>query len=72
MILICLLILQEDTKIFINQDTKLFVSGERILFPAVVQNEKNRVTVAHDLACVQIEGQSIIDTLDVFDTVETE
>ncbi len=62
---------QEDTKIFINQDTKLFVSGERILFPAVVQNEKNRVTVAHDLACVQIEGQSIIDTLDVFDTVET-
>jgi hypothetical protein len=63
---------QEDTKIFINQDTKLFVSGERILFPAVVQNEKNRVTVAHDLACVKIEGESIIDTLDVFDDVETE
>jgi hydrogenase maturation factor HypF (carbamoyltransferase family) len=63
---------QEDTKIYINQDTKLFISGERILFPAVVQNEKNRVTVAHDLACVKIEGESIIDTLDVFDEVETE
>ena len=63
---------QKDTKLFINQDTKLFVSGERILFPALVKNKKNRVTVAHDLACVQIEEQSIIDSLDVFDTGETE
>ncbi len=63
---------QEDTKIFINQDTKLFVSGERILFPAVVQNNKNRVTVAHDLACVNVDGKSIIDSLEVFDDVSTE
>lgn len=63
---------QEDTKIFINQDTKLFLSGERILFPAQVQNNKCRVTVAHDLACVKVGEQSIIDALEVFDTVDTE
>jgi len=62
---------QSDTKIFINQDTKLFVSGERIVFPAVVPNDKSRVTVAHDLACVNVEGQSIIDSLEVFDSVDT-
>ena len=63
---------QEDTKIFINQDTKLFVSGERILYPAQVQSNKNRVTVAHDLACVKIDDKSIIDSLEVFDSVDTE
>ena len=62
---------QKDMKLFINQDTKLFVSGERILFPAQVQNNKNRVTVAHDLACVKVEEKSIVDDLEVFDTVDT-
>ena len=63
---------QEDTKIFINQDTKLFVSGERILYPAQVQSNKNRVTVAHDLACVKADDKSIIDSLEVFNSVDTE
>ncbi len=63
---------QKDTKIFINQDTKLFVSGERILFPAQVQSNKNRVTVAHDLACVKVDDKSIIDSLEVFDSVDTQ
>lgn len=63
---------QKDTKIFINQDTKLFVSGERILFPAQVQSNKDRVTVAHDLACVKVDDKSIIDSLEVFDAVSTE
>lgn len=63
---------QEDMKIFINQDKKLFVSGKRILFPAVVQSNKNRVTVAHDLACVKVGKQSVIDSLEVFDSVDTE
>jgi len=62
----------KDTKVFINQDTKLFVSGERIVYPAQVQSNKNRVTVAHDLACVKVEGKSIIDSLEVFDTVDTQ
>jgi len=62
---------QKDMKLFINQDTKLFVSGERILFPTQVQSNKNRVTVAHDLACVKVEEKSIIDALEVFDTVDT-
>ncbi len=62
---------QKDMKLFINQDTKLFVSGERILFPTQVQSNKNRVTVAHDLSCVKVEEKSIIDTLEVFDTVDT-
>ena len=63
---------QEDTKIFINQDKKLFISGERILYPTQVQSNKNRVTVAHELACVKVEGKSIIDSLEVFDSVDTE
>ena len=63
---------QKDTKIFINQDTKLFVSGERILFPAQVQSNKNRVTVAHNLVCVKVEDKSIIDSLEVFDSVDTQ
>jgi hydrogenase maturation factor HypF (carbamoyltransferase family) len=63
---------QKDTKIFINQDTKLFVSGERILFPTLVQNNKSRVTIAHDLACVKVDDKSIIDSLEVFDEVNTE
>ncbi|UPT77884.1 hypothetical protein MN086_01765 [Sulfurovum sp. XGS-02] len=63
---------QQDMKIFINQDKKLFVSGKRILFPAAVQSNKNRVIVAHDLACVQTGKQSVIDSVAVFDTVDTE
>ncbi len=63
---------QKDMKIFINQDTKLFVSGERILYPALVQNNKSRVSIAHDLACVKVADKSIIDSFEVFDTVQTE
>jgi len=63
---------QKDTKIFINQDTNLFVSGERILYPTQVQSHRNRVTVAHDLACVKVDNESVIDSLEVFDEVTTE
>ena len=63
---------QKDTKVFINQDTKLFVSGERILYPAEVQSNKDRVTVAHDLACVKVEDKSIVDSLELFDSVDTQ
>lgn len=63
---------QKDMKIFINQDKKLFVSGKRILFPTTVKSNKNRVTVAHDLACVPTGKQSVIDSLEVFDAVDTE
>ncbi|WP_309496488.1 hypothetical protein [Sulfurovum sp.] len=63
---------QEDMKIFINQDKKLFVSGKRILFPAAVQSHKSRVTVSHDLACVTIGKQSVIDSLEVFDSADTQ
>jgi len=62
---------QKDTKLFINQDTKLFISGERIVYPAIVQNEKNRVSVAHDLACVKVDGISIIDSFEVFEPATT-
>ncbi|MCB4782014.1 MAG: hypothetical protein LGB70_04120, partial [Sulfurovum sp.] len=62
---------QKDTKLFINQDTKLFVSGERIVFPVQLEEQSNRVTVAHDLACVKVEEKNIIDSLEVFDSVDT-
>ena len=58
---------QKDTKVFINQDTKLFVSGERIIYPAEVQNNRSRLSIAHELACVKDDQHSIIDSLDVFD-----
>ncbi|HIP14626.1 MAG TPA: hypothetical protein EYG74_03965 [Sulfurimonas autotrophica] len=63
---------QKDIKLFINQDTKLFISGERVVFPAEVQSKKDRVTVAHDLACVEVEGKHIIDSLELFDSVKTQ
>ncbi len=62
---------QKDTRLFINQDTKLFISGERILFPMIAQNPKGIVSIAHDLAAVQVEGETIIDSLDHFDRVDT-
>jgi len=63
---------QKDMKLFINQDTKLFVSGERILFPTLVKGTTSRVTVAHDLACVEVDDKKIIDSLEVFDSVDTD
>jgi len=63
---------QKDIKLFINQDTKHFVFGERIVYPLEVQSNKNRVSVAHDLACVKMNDKSIIDSLEVFDTVKTQ
>ena len=63
---------QKDIKLFINQDTKLFISGERVVFPAEVQSKKDRVAVAHDLACVEVGGKHIIDSLELFDSVKTQ
>ena len=63
---------QKDTKVFINQDTKLFVSGERIIYPVEVQRNKSRVTVAHDLACVTVKDKSIIDSMELFESVDTQ
>ncbi|MDF1877337.1 hypothetical protein JHD47_05860 [Sulfurimonas sp. SAG-AH-194-L11] len=63
---------QKDTKLFINQDKKLFVSGERILYPTIVEGQINRVTVAYDLACVEVDGTNIIDSFEVFDSVSTQ
>jgi len=60
---------QKDTRLFINQDTKLFISGERLLFPTKVYNQKNIVTVAHDLAAVKVGDSHIIDSFEVFDEV---
>jgi hydrogenase maturation protein HypF len=62
---------QKDTKLFINQDEKHFISGERIVYPAHVERAKNRVSVAHDLAGVQIGEGLIIDTLEIFGEVNT-
>ena len=63
---------QRDTKLFINQDRKLFVLGERICYPTKVYQAKNRVTLAHDLACVEVDGKKIIDSIELFDRVTTD
>ena len=63
---------QRDTKLFINQDRKLFVSGERICYPTKVYQPKNRVTLADDLACVDVDGKKIIDSIELFDKVTTD
>jgi hypothetical protein len=60
---------QKDTKIFINQDEKLFISGERILFPQVVKNDNGIVSLAHDLLAVEFEGETIIDSIEKFNSI---
>lgn len=62
---------QKDTKLFINQDRKFFISGERIIYPSLVESEKDRVTVAHGLACVSVDEKQIIDSYNLFDSVFT-
>ena len=63
---------QKDTKLFINQDRKFFISGERICYPTKAYQPKNRVTLAHDLACVEVEGKKIVDSVELFDKVTTD
>jgi len=63
---------QKDTKLFINQDRKLFVSGERIVYPMEVYSDNNRICLAHDLACVDVDGTKIIDSIELFDEATTE
>lgn len=62
---------QKDTKLFINQDRKFFISGERIIYPSLVESEKDRVAVAHGLACVSVDEKQIIDSYNLFDSVFT-
>ncbi|CAA6805336.1 MAG: [NiFe] hydrogenase metallocenter assembly protein HypF [uncultured Sulfurovum sp.] len=57
---------QKDTKLFVNQDDKIFISGERIVFPTVVKNVKGMVALAHDLLAVDVEGETIIDSMEKF------
>jgi len=61
---------QKDTKLFVNQDDKLFVSGERIIFPTVVRNTASMVALAHDLLAVEVEGETIIDSMEKFDSIK--
>ncbi len=61
---------QKDTKLFVNQDDKLFVSGERIIFPTVVKNENGMVALAHDLLAVEVEGKTILDSMEKFDNIK--
>jgi hydrogenase maturation protein HypF len=62
---------QKDTKVFIHQDTTLFISGERIVYPSYVEEDKDVVTMAHNLACVEVAGQKVIDSIYKFDTIAT-
>ena len=62
---------QRDTTLFINQDTHLFVRGERIVYPCYSDNPKGVISVAHHLAAVKTEEQTIIDTLEHFETAQT-
>ena len=62
---------QKDTKVFINQDKTLFISGERICYPMMAYSNNNRTTLAHDLACVNIDGKKIIDSIELFDKVKS-
>ena len=61
---------QKDTKLFINQDEKLFVSGERIMFPLSMPKSKSVVSLAHNLLAVEVEGATIIDSMEKFETIK--
>jgi len=62
---------QKDSKLFINQDMRFFISGERVVFPAVVTTHRDVVSVAHNLAAVQIDNSMIIDTMERFESMKT-
>ncbi len=62
---------QKDTTLFINQDVKFFVGGERIVFPSYAHNPQDVVTIAHDLAATNVDGRTIIDTMERFSSFKT-
>jgi len=62
---------QKDSRLFINQDMKFYISGERVIFPAFVDEKRDVVSVAHDLAAVRMEDAIIIDDMDRFDAIQT-
>ena len=62
---------QEDFRLFINQDTKLLQSGSRSIFPALLANDKNRVSIAQGKASVMVEGERIVDEIDRFSQIRT-
>jgi len=62
---------QCDSKLFINQDMKFYISGERVIFPALVENGRDVVSVAHGLAAVAMEGAMVIDTMERFERMQT-
>ncbi len=63
---------QEDFKLFISQDTKLLQSGERTIFPAILPNDKNRVTIADGRASAKVEDRRVIDSIDRFSQILTD
>ncbi len=62
---------QKDSKLFINQDMKFYISGERVIFPAVVDEVCDVVSVAHDLAGVRMDDVMLIDAMERFDAIQT-
>jgi len=62
---------QRDSSLFINQDTKFFISGERVVFPAIVDSDRDVVAVAHNLAAVRMDDVIVIDRMDRFDSMQT-
>ena len=62
---------QEDFRLFINQDRKLLQSGSRSIFPAILPNDKNRVSIADGKASVMVDGKRIIDDIDRFSQILT-
>jgi hypothetical protein len=47
-----------------------FINGQRVVFPLIVKNSKNIVTIANSLAAVPVNGQTVIDKFDFFENVE--
>jgi hypothetical protein len=61
---------QKDTRLFINQEVKQFVSGERIVFPLVVEEVKESIAVAHELAYVAMDEVGVVDSMELFENVK--
>jgi hypothetical protein len=61
---------QKDTRLFINQDSKFFIEGERIVFPMEIEREFPKVSLAHELMAVTLDGETVIDNMDKFETIK--
>ena len=63
---------QKDIHLFINQDNRHFISGQRVVFPMALSSSSGVVSLAHHLLAVEVDGKTIIDSMDKFKNIQAQ